>query len=92
MPSKEEHVNRDTPVWLKGYMIRFLVFVGGLYFLAFGVSVIIHANLGTATWDVLHIGLSKNFGLSIGRWVQIVGIFMVILTSFLEKTRIQIGT
>ena len=81
-----------TPFTPKGYLIRLLVFAGGLYLLAFGVSVIIQANLGTATWDVLHIGLSENFGLSIGRWVQIVGVVMVVLTSLLEKTRIQIGS
>ncbi|GEM00980.1 hypothetical protein SAMN05421839_10393 [Halolactibacillus halophilus] len=90
MPSKLNKAS--TPVTLKGYFIRLLVFVSGLYFLAFGVSVIIQANLGTATWDVLHIGLSENFGLSIGRWVQIVGVVMVVLTTLLEKKRIQIGS
>jgi len=86
-------INKETtPFTPKGYLIRLLVFAGGLYLLAFGVSVIIQANLGTATWDVLHIGLSENFGLSIGRWVQIVGVVMVVLTSLLEKTRIQIGS
>ncbi|GEM03069.1 permease [Halolactibacillus miurensis] len=82
----------ESPYTLKSYLIRLFVFTGGLYLLAFGVSVIIKANLGTATWDVLHIGLSENFGLSIGRWVQIVGVLMVILTSFLEKKRIQVGS
>lgn len=86
-------INKETtPFTPKGYLIRLFVFLGGLYLLAFGVSVIIQANLGTATWDVLHIGLSENFGLSIGRWVQIVGVVMVVLTSLLEKTRIQIGS
>ena len=86
-------INKETtPFTPKGYLIRLLVFAGGLYLLAFGVSVIIQANLGTATWDVLHIGLSENFGFSIGRWVQIVGVVMVVLTSLLEKTRIQIGS
>jgi len=86
-------INKETtPFTPKGYLIRLLVFAGGLYLLAFGVSVIIQANLGAATWDVLHIGLSENFGLSIGRWVQIVGVVMVVLTSLLEKTRIQIGS
>ncbi len=91
MSSKQPNTN-PAPLTLKSYLIRLLVFAGGLYLLAFGVSVIIQANLGTATWDVLHIGLSENFGLSIGRWVQIVGVVMVVLTSLLEKTRIQIGS
>lgn len=83
---------QQTPNVMKPYLIRMMVFIAGLYLLAFGVSIIIKANLGTATWDVLHIGLSQNFGLSIGRWVQIVGVLMVMMTSVLEKKWVQIGS
>lgn len=83
---------QQTPYVVKHYLIRMMVFIAGLYLLAFGVSIIIKANLGTATWDVLHIGLSQNFGLSIGRWVQIVGVLMVMMTSVLEKKWVQIGS
>lgn len=88
---KHQLFNAST-VDMKSYLFRFIIFIVGLYSLSFGVATIIQANLGTATWDVLHIGLAENFGLSIGRWVQIVGIVLVILTAILEKTRIKIGS
>lgn len=74
------------------YMIRVIVFVLGIFIMALGAASIIRANLGVATWDVLHIGLSKLTGLSVGRWVQIIGILMVLLTAFLEKKRLAIGS
>lgn len=74
------------------YIVRVIVFVLGLFVMASGAASIITANLGVATWDVLHIGLSKMTGLSVGRWVQIVGVLMVLMTALLEKRRVAIGS
>jgi uncharacterized membrane protein YczE len=38
-----------------------------------GIVLTIKANLGSAPWDVLHIGLYRQFGLTIGTWSMIVG-------------------
>ncbi|KMT22026.1 YczE/YyaS/YitT family protein [Clostridium cylindrosporum] len=74
------------------YIIRVMVFVGGIFVLALGAATSITANLGVATWDVLHIGLSNLSGLSVGRWVQIVGIIMVLTTCILEREKPAIGS
>ncbi len=76
----------------KSYIVRVMVFLLGIFVLALGAGTVITANLGAATWDVLHIGLSKITGLSVGRWVQIVGILMVLMTALLEKRRLAIGS
>ncbi len=76
----------------RSYIVRVLVFITGIFVLALGAATVITANLGAATWDVLHIGLSRITGLSVGRWVQIIGILMVLLTAFLEKKRLAVGS
>ena len=50
-----------------------------------GLVLVIVANLGSAPWDVLHIGLYKQFGLTIGSWSIIVGVFVLISSAFLAK-------
>jgi hypothetical protein len=74
------------------YIIRVLVFILGILVLALGVATVITARLGVATWDVLHIGLANLTGLSLGTWVQIVGVVMVLMTCFFEKKRPAIGS
>lgn len=74
------------------YMARLAVFVSGLFTLALGAAIVITANVGVATWDVLHIGLSDITGLTVGRWVQIVGVAMVAMTAYFEKKRIAVGS
>lgn len=74
------------------YTIRVIVFVCGIFILALGAATLITANVGVATWDVLHIGLARISSLSVGRWVQIVGITMVLMTCVFERKRPVIGS
>jgi len=71
---------------------KVVIFLGGIFILALGAAALIEANLGVASWDVLHIGLAKRSVLSIGTWVQIIGIFMVLLAAALERKQPQIGS
>nr|WP_236838753.1 YitT family protein [Caldalkalibacillus salinus] len=59
--------------------------------MAFGIVLMIKADLGSAPWDVLHIGLTLQMGLTIGTWSIIVGIFIILLTTLLTKERPQLG-
>lgn len=74
------------------HIIRIVVFLTGLFVLATGAATVIKTNLGAATWDVLHIGLANISGLSVGRWVQIVGILMVLMTAFFERKKLALGS
>ena len=51
----------------------------GLVTFAFGEALIIQAQLGVMSWDVLHQGLAKHFGLSIGQWSIVVGVLVLLL-------------
>ena len=72
--------------------VKALIFLGGIFILTLGAAALIEANLGVASWDVLHIGLAAHNTLSIGTWVQIIGILMVLLASALERKKPQIGS
>ena len=51
----------------------------GLVAFAFGEALIVRANLGVMSWDVLHQGLARHLGLSIGQWSVIVGALVLLL-------------
>jgi uncharacterized membrane protein YczE len=51
----------------------------GLVTFAFGEALIVQARLGVMSWDVLHQGLARHFGLSIGQWSIIVGALVLLL-------------
>jgi uncharacterized membrane protein YczE len=59
--------------------------------MAFGIALMIKADLGSAPWDVLHIGLFSQFGLTIGTWSIIIGFIVVLATSMLTKKFPQSG-
>lgn len=71
--------------------MRWLIFLGGLLVMSLGIVLMIEADLGVAPWDVLHIGLTKQFGLTVGSWSIIAGFCIIMLTSMLTKEWPQLG-
>ena len=60
--------------------------------LSLGVSMTIKGQkLGVGPWDVLHVGLYKNYGLTIGTWGIITGFIIIILTAAVLKEWPKIG-
>ena len=49
-------------------------------------------RLGIGPWDVLHVGLYQNFGLTIGTWGIITGFVIIIATAAVLKELPKIGT
>jgi len=92
MEKSEHEVIDSRKIISFNYSIRVVLFVVGIFILALGAGTLITANLGVATWDVLHIGLSNLTRLSVGRWVQIVGVIMVLMTCIFERKRPVIGS
>lgn len=71
--------------------IRFFVFCFGLLIMAFGLDLLIIADLGVTPWDVLHVGLFHQFGLTIGSWSIIVGFFILGISALIMKKIPKIG-
>lgn len=74
------------------YLLRLTIFFIGLLFLSLGIAMIIEADLGVGAWDVLHVGLYETFGLTVGTWSIIVGLSVVLITLFIDRKIISIGT
>ena len=67
------------------------IFVSGLLVMAFGIALMIRAEAGSAPWDVFHIGLYQQFGLTIGTWSIIIGFMIIGATSLLERSWPKLG-
>lgn len=62
-----------------GFLIkRYLVFILGLYFLAAGIVLIVHSNLGTTPISSINYVLSVNTPLTLGTWTFIINNIYVI--------------
>lgn len=71
--------------------VRYTVFMMGLAVMAFGIAMMIEADLGVAPWDTLHIGLQKSFGLTIGIWSQIVGASIILASYVIGRIKPNAG-
>lgn len=59
--------------------------------MALGIVLLLKADLGATPWDVLHVGLYYQLGLTIGSWSIIVGFFILGISALLTKRIPQIG-
>lgn len=70
---------------------RFIVYLTGLLVMSLGIVLLIIADLGATPWDVLHVGLYYQFGLTIGSWSVIVGIVILTVASLILKEFPKMG-
>ena len=71
----------------KEFVWRWAFFLVGLIVMSLGITLTIKGKaIGTSPWDVLHIGLYKQIGLTIGSWSILTGLFIILATSlYLRK-------
>ncbi|ATP38894.1 hypothetical protein CSE16_02030 [Solibacillus sp. R5-41] len=68
-------------------------FFVGLMVMSLGITMTIKGKaIGTSPWDVLHIGLFKQFGLTIGLWSILTGLFIICVTSLYLKQFPKLAT
>ena len=75
----------------KHFWIRFIKLIFGLFLHGLGIVMQIQATIGYAPWDVLHVGLSQTFGITIGQASISVGL-VILVFDFLLKEPLGIGT
>lgn len=66
---------------------RILFYFIGIVIISLGVSFTIKADLGAGAWDALNVGLSTTIGLTVGTWVIIVGVILIVVNAILLKKR-----
>src|SRR5699024_4432363 len=77
----------------KELIVRWFVFFIGLMVLGLGIALTVKGQrFGVGSWDVLHIGLFKQIGLSIGLWSIILGIIIITISSIGLRELPKIGT
>ncbi|KIL52762.1 YczE/YyaS/YitT family protein [Jeotgalibacillus campisalis] len=74
------------------YFLRWTFFLTGLVILALGITLTIKGQrLGIGPWDVLHLGLFWQFGLTVGTWSIIMGLLIIAAVVFITKRPPRIG-
>ena len=63
----------------------------GLALFGLGISMFLAARLGLAPWDILHQGISRKTGLSVGMVIEIVGV-LILLAWIPMRLRPGLGT
>ncbi|MFZ7946573.1 MULTISPECIES: YczE/YyaS/YitT family protein [Bacillaceae] len=75
------------------WILRWSFFIFGLMVIAFGISLTIEGKyFGIGPWDVFHYGLFTKFGLSIGMWSIICGLFLLLISSIFNQAWPKIGS
>ena len=72
---------------------RWTFFFIGLATMSLGITMTIKGKIiGTSPWDVLHIGMFKQLGLTIGTWSIIIGLMIILSTSLYLKEWPKLAT
>jgi uncharacterized membrane protein YczE len=58
---------------------RIIQLVIGLILFGVGIGLMLQSGLGVPPWDVLHQGLARQFGLTVGVWSIIVSVVVLLL-------------
>lgn len=73
--------------------MRWSIYFIGLIIFSFGITVTIYyQHLGLHPWDVLNVAMFEKFGLTIGSWAIIISFLLIVVSWFLDKSYIRIGT
>lgn len=70
--------------------MKYIFYVLGILILTLGISFTIQSDLGTAPFDALLVGLSKNVGLTVGSWEIIISFILICCNSFLKRQRPEV--
>lgn len=57
----------------------------GFFLTALAVVIMVNSNVGLCTWDVLHQGINKTFGITMGQASIIVGIVVIMISVMLGE-------
>jgi uncharacterized membrane protein YczE len=74
-------------------VFRYLLFFLGLTFFGLGNAIAVKVKyVGLHPWDVLNVALYQHYGFTIGTWGVICGLVLIIISLFVDRKYINIGT
>lgn len=62
-------------------LYRIAAYLFGLSIVALGITFLIRANLGTGAWDALIVALSRITGFTVGTWIILIGVILLIVNA-----------
>jgi uncharacterized protein len=75
------------------WFLRYLFFFMGIALFGLGSAIAVKVkHLGLHPWDVLNVALYQRFGLTIGTWSILCGLTLVVISLFVNRKYINIGT
>lgn len=76
---------QQEPYW-KMFLRRLLVMNVGLLIMALGFLGVVRANMGASPWDVLHVGLTYHFPISLGTASILTGMVILLFACWLARS------
>src|SRR5690606_8077846 len=78
---------------LRNWLIRYSFFFSGLACFGLGVAISVKMrHWGLHPWDELNIPLVDRFGLSIGTSTIIIGLLLIMISLFVSRKYVNLGT
>jgi len=75
-----------TSIIMKNIVFRVLSMLFGIFLYALGLALTMKANIGYGPWEVFHVGLANQTGLSYGIVTIIAGIVIVVIVTLLGES------
>ena len=66
-------------------IMRMLCYPAGLIIKSLGITLMIVSRAGTDAWNGLYVGMSNQFGFTVGTWVILIGMLIILLNAGLKK-------
>jgi len=74
-------------------LFQYFLFFLGLTFFGLGNAIAVKVKyVGLHPWEVLNVALYQHFGLTIGTWGVVCGLLLIIISLFVARSYISIGT
>lgn len=78
---------------MRDWIIRYTFFFMGLLLFGLGNALAVKVKyLGLHPWEVLNVAFAQKFGFTIGTWSVLTGLFLVVISWFVNRKYINIGT
>lgn len=68
-------------------MMRILFYPSGLIIKSLGIALMLSSHVGTDAWNGLYAGMSYQLGWTVGTWVILVGILIILLNAYLKREK-----
>lgn len=72
-------------------IIKWSLFFGGLIIATLGGGLILYAGLGTSGIDAFAVGLNTRYGLSLGLWINIISLLLILTGAIMSKSGKIVG-